>query len=1005
MAASLPMPVRRADFFDALRARVDGDVRTEAMDRALYATDASMYEIEPVGVLLPRSAADVQAALETASAYGVPILARGGGSSLAGQAVGRALVLDFTRYMDGILEVDPEARTVRVEPGVVLDDLNAAAAPHGLMVGPDPASSSRATLGGMLANNSTGTHSILYGNMIHHVRVVEGFLADGTPFRFEPMSDEAWQRAAQAGGRVGALYRDLDALVAEHAEVLRRDTPRHWRRSSGYRLEHLLPEGPPNDASPVRDFGTLPAMQGRSLARLLCGSEGTLAVVTEMTVDLVDRPAHTGLGIAHFATRGEALRAVTTVLETGPSAVELFDGVAIERCRQTPGFAQRLTFVEGDPGGVLLTEYFGESPEAVSAQIDRLEDTLEAAGRGYAVVRATSTQRIADVWTVRKEGLGLIMGVKGERKPWAFIEDAAVPVEHLPEYVDELAHLLDATDTKAVFYAHASGGCLHIRPFVDTKDAREVETMRAIAEASAELVAGFGGAVSSEHGDGLARSAVGARVLGPELMALYGRVKQLFDPQGLLNPGKIVDAPPMDHDLRMGPDYATLPVLTEMDFSAEGGFEGAVELCNGNGACRKLRSGTMCPSFMATREEEHSTRGRANALRTAMAGAQPSGAFTSERMYDVMDLCIQCKACKTECPSGVDMAKIKTEWLDKYWREHRMPLRTRLFAQLPRVTRHVAGTWMAGVANWINGTGMVRTLMDWTLGVGKERKLPAFATETLRQQVGEGAGDGPRVVLFADTFTDGYVPEVGRAAMRVLRAAGLRVEIPAAEVCCGRTLLSKGLVSEAQVQALRTLEALYPYAVQGVPIVGLEPSCILTLADEFLALLPGDPRVERLAEHVLLFEDFIDQLAREGMMDDVAWTTDARRVLLHGHCHQKALVGIEAARRVLSLPPGYEVETVDAGCCGMAGAFGYEKEHVAISKRMAERRLAPAVRALPEDALVAAAGFSCRSQIADTTGREALHPAQILAAALREVPAAATKGRAAHQAEPDAAAH
>ncbi len=981
------------EFFAALRPRVGSELRAGAMDRALYATDASMYRVEPYGVLLPKGPKDVRAALEVASTFHVPVLARGGGSSLAGQTVGRALVIDFSRHMDRILEIDPEERWARVEPGVVLDDLNAAAARHGLAVGPDPASSSRATLGGMMANNSTGTHSLLYGNVIHHVRRAKGFLADGTPFAFGPLGPEEWAARARQPDRMGQLYRGLDDLVAESEAVIREKTPRHWRRSSGYRIEHVLPGGAPNDASPVRDFGAGRPPGERSLARLLCGSEGTLAVVTELTIGLVERPTCTGLGIAHFATRAEALRAVTTVLETGPSAVELFDGVAIERCRQTPGYAHRLTFVEGDPGGVLITEYAGASEAEVGARIDRLEDVLESAGMGYAVVRATTPARIQDVWTVRKEGLGLIMGVKGDHKPLAFIEDAAVPVEHLADYVGELAHLLDATDTRAVFYAHASGGCLHVRPFINTKDAREVEKMTALAEGSAELVAGYGGAISSEHGDGRARSAVNARHLGPELMAVYRRVKQLFDPQGLLNPGVIVDAPPMDRDLRMGPSYRALPVLTEMDFSEDGGFAGAVELCNGNGACRKLRSGTMCPSFMVTREEEHSTRGRANALREALAGQLPEGALTSERMYEVMDLCIQCKACKTECPSSVDMAKIKTEWLGTYWQEHRMPLRTRLFAHLPRLTRRLAGSVLARPVNWINGTAPVRWGMDAALGISRERALPPFAEETLRQWFKK---DGlrstrtenrkpktpNRVLLFADTFTDGHVPAVGRAAVRFLRAAGLHVELPQASVCCGRTLLSKGLVSEAQVRALRTVEALWPYAAQGVPIVGLEPSCILTLTDEFRSLVPGDPRVEQVTACAVQFESFVDQLAQEGRLGDLRWKEDERHVLLHGHCHQKALLGTGAPARALALPPGYTVEAVDSGCCGMAGAFGYETEHVAVSKQMAERRLAPAVRKLPEDALVAAPGFSCRSQIKDLTGREALHPAQILADAL-----------------------
>ncbi len=997
--AATPTPELLSDFFAALRPRIQGELRSEAMTRALYATDASMYQIMPHGVLFPRHAEDVQEALRLAARFSVPVLARGGGSSLAGQTVAEALVIDFSRHMNGLLELNPDEGWARVEPGLVLDNLNEAAARHGLQFGPDPASSNRATLGGMLANNATGTHSILYGNTIHHVREARGFLADGTPFHFRPLTPFEWDHQRLQTDRTGRLYADLHDLLEAQGYVVARDTPRHWRRNSGYRLEHLLPGGPPGNASDVQDFSLFDAPHGddgapagqerRNLARLLCGSEGTLAVVTEMTVGLVPLPKHTGLGMAHFRTRAEALRAVTTVLKTGPSAVELFDGVAIDRCRRTPGFAERLTFIEeapsGEaPGGVLLTEYYGETEAEVAEKIAHLEETLERARAGYAVVRATKPRPIQDVWTVRKESLGLIMGVKSEFKPWAFIEDASVPVEHLADYVDALDDLIQETGTRAVFYAHASGGCLHVRPFINTKEKEGVEKMKRIARGSMELVRRYGGSLSSEHGDGTARSWLSGPFLGPDLVAVYARVKEIFDPENLLNPGKITSAPPMEENLRMGPAYETLPVTAKMDFSEDGGFHAAIEMCNGNGACRKLGSGTMCPSYMVTRDEEHSTRGRANALRTALSGALPPEALTSKRMFEVMDLCIQCKACKTECPSSVDMGKIKTEWLDKYWQEHRMPWRTKLFAHLPKISRRVAGGFFARPANWLSGTGPVRRLMDRTLGISRERALPPFARESFEQwfKKHEWKQAGPEVVLFADTFSNFHAPEAVKAAAAFLDGIGMQVQLPQQTVCCGRTLLSKGLVSEAQVEALGTVAALYPYAAQNVPIVGLEPSCVSALTDEFRALLPGDPRVEQVAKNALTFEGFVARLDEAGLLGDVRWTLDERTVLLHGHCHEKALGGTGAAERALALPPGYRVETVDSGCCGMAGAFGYETEHLEISKKMAERRLAPAVRAASPRAIIAAAGFSCRSQIKDTTARAARHPAEILWEAL-----------------------
>ncbi len=978
-----PSPELLDDFAAALAPRIEGDLRRDAMTRALYATDASLYQVMPLGVLLPKRPEDVQAALEAAHRFSIPILPRGGGSSLAGQTVGAALVIDASRHLDRILEIDPEERWARVQPGVVLDDLNAALAGHGLMVGPDPASSSRATLGGMLGNNATGTHSIRYGNFIHHVHRAKGCLADGTPFDFGPLSAKDWAEKTRRAGREGDLYRELGALLEEEEAVIREKTPRHWRRSSGYRLEYLL--GGDKNAGPGARWMT----EGRNPAHLLCGSEGTLAVATEITVGLTRRPQRTTLGVAHFATREEALRAVIGILETDPSAVGLFDGVAIEAAREAPGFARRLGFIEGRPGAVLITEYDRGTEAALQEKLGR----LERLGLGEGVVRATSPEQIANVWAVRKEGLGLIMGVKGDYKPVAFIEDASVPVEHLAGYIGDLAALIDEAGTRAVYYAHASAGCLHVRPFINTRTAEGVAAMKRIAEGSMALVAKYGGAVSSEHGDGRARGRMSARFLGPALMDVYRRVKGLFDPANLLNPGAVADPPPMDRDLRMGPDYETIPVRTEMDFSTDGGFAGAVELCNGNGACRKLRSGTMCPSFMVTREEEDSTRGRANALRMALSGALPEEALTSRRMYDVMDLCIQCKACKTECPSNVDLAKIKTEWLAKYWQKHRMPLRTRLFARLPQLSRRIAGSALARPVNWMNESRPVRTLLERILGISAARALPPFAPETFRQWFNRKGLQNTeiqnpkskiqnRIVLFADTFTNCHAPAVGRAAAAFFQRAGLRVEVPAQKSCCGRTLLSKGLVDAAQLQARRTVEAPSPYAARGLPIVGLEPSCTSALADDLRDLLPADPRARQVAEAAISFEAFVARLAEDGLLKDVPWTEAGRTVLLHGHCHQKALEGTAAAERALALPPGYRVETVDSGCCGMAGAFGYEAEHVGISRKMAERRLVPAVREASEDTVIAAPGFSCRSQIKDLTGRKALHPAQILRAAL-----------------------
>jgi Fe-S oxidoreductase len=765
---------------------------------------------------------------------------------------------------------------------------------------------------------------------------------------------------------VGTIHRALDTFVATNAEIIRRDTPKHWRRISGYRLETLLDET-------------------RNLARLLCGSEGTLALMTEVVVSLVPKPTSTALGIVHFHTRNDALEAVTTVLETRPAAVELMDGVAIRQARRSKGFASQMGFIEGEPGSVLITEYYGDTREELKESLARLTARLTAADQSYMIRDLLEPADVRSVWNVRKEVLGLVMGVTGEYKPVAFIEDASVPVEHLAEYIRELDKYISGRDTRVAYYAHASAGCLHVRPFLNLKDASEVEKMQDISLASMDMVRRFGGSVASEHGDGLARSWLNQPFLGKALYDACVELKEIFDPTGILNPGKIVNAPEMTRDLRFGPDYSTGHVETVMDFSDFGGFAAAVEMCNGNGACRKLDSGTMCPSYMATRDEEDSTRGRANALRAALSGRLSGDSLTSSRMYEVMDLCIQCKGCKSECPSNVDMARIKTEWLSKYWGDNGTPLRTRIFAGLPEMARRLTPA-RARAANWFASRGVSRWFMDSFLKISRERRFPEFARSSFVSTFAE-AEDGvgrPEVVLFPDTFANYLEPHIALSAAAVLERVGYHVIVPIRPVCCGRTYLSKGFVSDAQRLCIETMDALYPYAERGLAIVGLEPSCILTLRDEFLMLLPGERRAKKVADRAMTFEELVEEDAHH-LFRNAKWRERPEiRVLIHGHCHQKVLSGTSASVACLNRSGYSSIEVVDSGCCGMAGAFGYEKEHINVSRKMAERRLVPAVEALPPDAIVAAAGTSCRAQIRDLTGRQALHPAEVMLRALRD---------------------
>ncbi len=968
-----------ADALAEISRRIAGEVRADPYSLELYSTDASIYRATPLGVVIPRTVEELHAAVETAAAREVPLVPRAAGSSLAGQAVNEALVLDVSRHLDRVLEVDPEGRTVRVEPGIVLDELNLRLAPLGLQFGPDPASSNRAAIGGVVSNNSTGSHSIRYGMTADHVLEVGAILADGSAVRFGPLEPAEVERRAAAPGLEGTIYRRISGLTGDEANrrIVRAGTPRHWRRCGGYNLDRFVGGGVAFH---------WPVDPRFNLAKLVCGAEGTLAVITDVTLGLVPRPEATALAIVHFERLGDALAAVPAILETDPSAVELIDDMGLTLCRGVPEYARLLaTFLEGEPHCVLLTEFDGAGGRELPAKIERLRERLGRERSGAtAVVPILEPDRQADVWTVRKVALGLLMSVRGDHKPIPFIEDAAVPVEHLAAYVAEIERFCAGLGTRVAYYAHASAGCVHIRPLVDTKSAGEIAKLPEITAFSVELLQGYGGALSSEHGDGRARSWINERFFGPDLYRLYREVKAAFDPGNLLNPGMVVDGRPMTESLRFGADYRTAEVATRLDWSRDLGFARAVEMCNGAGVCRKRTAGTMCPSFMVTREEEHSTRGRANLLRAALSGRLPVAEMTGRRMYEAMELCVECKACKAECPSSVDMAKIKLEFLAGYRAAHGVPPRARLFAGVARLGRLASGA-AAPAVNRLLASRPLRAAGERLLGVSRRRRLPPFARVPFtRWFAGHARFPGARlgeVALFHDTFTTYHHPEIAIAATRVLAAAGYRVRLPGHR-CCGRPMISQGLVARARSAASDTVERLLPFAERGVPIVGLEPSCLSALRDDYFDLLPGDPRVERVAAATLGFEELLAARADAGRLE-LAWNGGPRRVLLHGHCHQKALVGTAPARRALELPPGYEVEEVDSGCCGMAGAFGYEREHYDLSMAMAERRLLPAVRAAAPETIVAAAGVSCRQQILDGTGRRALHPAEVLERALR----------------------
>jgi len=941
-----------------LRREVQGEVLFDPFSRGRYATDASIYQIEPLGVVVPRNREDAAAAIAIAREEGVPVLPRGGGTSQCGQTVARALVIDCSKHLDRVISVDVEGRRARVEPGVVLDRLNRLLRQHKLFFPVDPSTASRATIGGMTANNSCGSRSLRYGNMVHNVRGVDALLADGTGARFGEVPGNF------DDGTMPERYRELvtrmRALHRREADEIERRFPKVLRRVGGYNVDSITDSG-------------------HNMAKLLVGSEGTLAFFNEIELDLQPVPAHRVLGICHFPSFYGAMAATRRIVELGPSAVELVDRTMIDLSRDIPMFRAVVErFVQGEPAALLLTEFAGDDPAENLRLLKALVELMGDLGFPGGVVEATDPAFQQAVWEIRAQGLNIMMSMKGDGKPVSFLEDCAVKLDDLADYTERLTRIFEKHGTYGTWYAHASVGCLHVRPVLNLKQELEVRKMRAIAEEAFAMVREYKGSHSGEHGDGLVRSEFHEAMFGSRMVRAFEEVKDAFDPQGLFNPGKIVRAPKMDDRslFRFKPDYRPLPVETALDWSEWGGFAAATEMCNNNGACRARDAGVMCPSYRATGDEEHLTRGRANTLRLALTGQLGPEALVSEDMRETMALCISCKGCKRECPTGVDMARMKIEFLHHYRKRHRLTPRDRLIAYLPRYAPYAAR--IAPLMNLRNRVPLLADLGERWFGLSARRKLPRWSNRPYR---GVSSATGREVVLLVDTFNRYFEPENARAAERVLTRAGYRVISPdpagRRPLCCGRTFLSTGLVEEARREARRMLDALTPHVAAGTPIIGLEPSCLLTLRDEFPAILPGT-ETKTLAERAQLFEEFVDSEREANRFRLPLSPMEGRTALLHGHCHQKAFGTVGVAVQALQLIPGLTVETFDATCCGMAGSFGYEAQHYEMSLKIGELDVLPRMRAAPPDTLLAASGTSCRHQIADGTGREARHLVRIL---------------------------
>lgn len=924
-------------------------VKFDQMTRLLYSTDASNYQIMPIGVTFPRHIEDVIAIHEIAAKYQLPLLPRGAGSSLAGQTVNEALVMDFSRHLRRVLSVNAEERTVHVEAGMILGQLNQQLQKLGLMFGPDPASADRATVGGCIGNNASGAHSIVYGMSADHVKRIEVILASGEKVWLDAETTQLKEIRALVG-----------TLVKEHQADIAARYPKTFRTVAGYALNKIDPENV-------------------NLNWLVTGSEGTLGTISSIELSLVDyvSPAERQLALVHFDSIRASLEATPRILELNPSAIELMDAFLLDKTRHNSEYSRYMDFIDGYPAAVLAVEFYGKTEKELAGKINNLREFLQRIGHKGSITIADTPQKQANVWKVRKVGMGLLLSQRGDAKPIAFVEDAAVPVEHLADYIDEAADVIEREGTTFSVYAHASAGCLHVRPLVNLKSVKGREQYRNIADALTDAAVKYSGTITGEHGQGLARGEYTEKLFGAKLTDAFRQIKRAFDPENRMNPHKIIDTPAMDDPsiLRFTPEYETIPLQTRYDWSADGGFSGAAEMCNGAGVCRKEGSGTMCPSFMATRDEQHATRGRANALRLAMSGHLPQG-LGNENLQPILDLCLACKACKAECPSSVDVARMKSEYLAASYDANGTPLKAQIFGNIHRINK--LGGAMPRLANFMlrNPLGLAGAVM---LGLPIERPLPLFAEKRFSKSISHENDASATATLIVDTFTEFNHPEVGLALLKIAQIADLKLNILRLpeQGCCGRPAISKGLLNQAKKMANANVRYLSEHIPDG-KLIFLEPSCQSAFLDDYPVLVDKDlqDKARNIAERAMSAESWLLQ-ELEGK--SINWDREPRQILLHGHCHQKALWSTDDTLALLKRIPAAQVKEIDSGCCGVAGSFGYE--HYDLSMKIANQRLLPAIEANP-DALVTAPGTSCRAQISDA-GFKVWHPVEIIVEAIK----------------------
>lgn len=944
-----------------LKNSIQGEVRFDEITRHVYSVDASIFEIVPLGVVIPKNQDDLQKVVEIAAHYRVPIIPRGAATGITGGCLGRGLVVDLSKYFNQILDANFSEKFVVCQPGVVQNDLNQYLDSAGYRLGPDTSTGDRATLGGMLANNSAGSRSLFFGKMVDHVLEVKLLLADGSILNFSEISEKQWMKMNQQEDREGEIYRTLWKIKHENETEIKKQFPPLPRRVSGYNLDELIKSSSFN------------------VAKLIAGSEGTLGIATEIKMKIVPKLKKTSLLLIFFSDLLETFRKVPRLLDFHPIALEMIDSQIIQLGRIHPSMKKKLDWLIGDPEAILIFELEGNDTKELENQMNAIREILRKEEIGNHYLTMIDPQQMAHVWELRKSGLGILLSKRTYSRAIGFLEDLSVPPQHLASFMEKFCKYLALHGKQAGIYGHVGAGCMHIRPYINLNDPRELQLMRQMMEDISTLLLEMGGALSGEHGDGWIRSWLNPKMFGEQIMEAFRELKRAFDPHYLMNPGKIIPLTNEWEDLRAHPGESLQSPQTFLDFSSEGGFELAADLCNGNGLCRK-KEHLMCPSFQATQDEFHSTRARAQSLRAIIHKKLPLDALTSQGMHDVMDLCISCKGCKTECPSQVDMAKFKSEFLYHYQEKHGYSLRSRLFGNIGLIQSCMSP--FARFANHVSLWKMTKKGLEW-LGISSQRPLPSLSLTRFSSwfaKYQQPMDLQKSILLMNDTFTEFNHPEVGRAAVHILNRLGYRVVLLPWK-CCGRPALSKGLLPLARSQAQKFLDQLWPHALSGMPIVGLEPSCLLTVRDDYSALFDSqknkDKNLNAILSQCMTLDEF---LAYE--IDDNEFQkhfhSPQRKIKVHGHCYQKALVGMEPTLKVLRSIPGFTVEEISSGCCGMAGSFGYETEHVDISRKMGELRLFPAIRESQPEDLIIASGMSCRHQILEETDRKAFHLAEAL---------------------------